>query len=31
MTIKTIFLDYDGVVNIEKKYLLKISDFEFIH
>jgi len=30
MTIKTIFLDRDGVVNIEKNYLNKISDFEFI-
>jgi len=30
MTIKTIFLDRDGVINKEKKYLYKIEDFEFI-
>ena len=30
MTIKTIFLDRDGVINIEKNYLHKIDDFEFI-
>jgi D-glycero-D-manno-heptose 1,7-bisphosphate phosphatase len=30
MTIKTIFLDRDGVINKEKKYLYKISDFTFI-
>ena len=30
MGIKTIFLDRDGVVNKEKKYLFKIKDFEFI-
>jgi len=29
MTIKTIFLDRDGVVNIDKNYLFKINDFEF--
>lgn len=27
---KTIFLDRDGVINIEKDYLYKIEDFEFI-
>jgi len=30
MTIKTIFLDRDGVINIEKDYLHRIEDFEFI-
>jgi D-glycero-D-manno-heptose 1,7-bisphosphate phosphatase len=30
MTIKTIFLDRDGVINVEKNYLHKIDDFEFI-
>ena len=30
MTIKTIFLDRDGVINKEKNYLHKIDDFEFI-
>ena len=30
MTIKTIFLDRDGVINKEIKYLHKIEDFEFI-
>jgi D-glycero-D-manno-heptose 1,7-bisphosphate phosphatase len=30
MTIKTIFLDRDGVINKEKNYLNKIADFEFI-
>ena len=30
MTIKTIFLDRDGVVNKEVGYLYKLSDFEFI-
>jgi D-glycero-D-manno-heptose 1,7-bisphosphate phosphatase len=30
MTIKTIFLDRDGVINKEVKYLYKIEDFEFI-
>ena len=27
---KALFLDRDGVINIEKNYLYKISDFEFI-
>ncbi len=27
---KALFLDRDGVVNIEKKYLYKIDDFEFV-
>ena len=27
---KAIFLDRDGVINIEKNYLYKIEDFEFI-
>jgi len=27
---KALFLDRDGVVNVEKNYLYKISDFEFI-
>jgi D-glycero-D-manno-heptose 1,7-bisphosphate phosphatase len=31
MTIKTIFLDRDGVINKEKNYLYKICDFEFIY
>jgi D-glycero-D-manno-heptose 1,7-bisphosphate phosphatase len=30
MTIKTIFLDRDGVINKEKNYLYKIKEFEFI-
>ena len=30
MTIKTIFLDRDGVINKEVKYLFRIADFEFI-
>ena len=30
MTIKTIFLDRDGVINKEINYLYKIEDFEFI-
>ena len=30
MNTKTIFLDRDGVINIEKNYLYKIDDFEFI-
>ena len=30
MTIKTIFLDRDGVINKEINYLHKIEDFEFI-
>ena len=28
---KALFLDRDGVVNIEKEYLYKIEDFEFIN
>ena len=31
MTIKTIFLDRDGVINKETGYLHKIEDFEFIN
>ena len=31
MTIKTIFLDRDGVINKEMNYLYKIEDFEFIN
>ena len=31
MTLKTIFLDRDGVINKEVKYLYKIDDFEFIN
>jgi len=31
MTIKTIFLDRDGVINKETNYLSKIEDFEFIN
>ena len=27
---KVVFLDRDGVINIEKNYLYKIEDFEFI-
>ncbi len=27
---KALFLDRDGIINIEKDYLFKISDFEFI-
>ena len=27
---KAIFLDRDGVINVEKNYLYKIEDFEFI-
>ena len=27
---KALFLDRDGVVNVEKDYLYKIEDFEFI-
>jgi len=27
---KALFLDRDGVINIEKKYLYKVKDFEFI-
>jgi D-glycero-D-manno-heptose 1,7-bisphosphate phosphatase len=30
MTIKTIFLDRDGVINKEVNYLTKIEDFDFI-
>jgi D-glycero-D-manno-heptose 1,7-bisphosphate phosphatase len=30
MSIKTIFLDRDGVINKEMNYLYKIDDFEFI-
>ena len=30
MAIKTIFLDSDGVINKEKRYVFKIEDFEFI-
>jgi len=30
MTLKTIFLDRDGVINKDKHYLYKIQDFEFI-
>ena len=30
MTIKTIFLDRDGVINKEVNYLHNIDDFEFI-
>lgn len=30
MTIKTIFLDRDGVINKDKNYLYEISGFEFI-
>ena len=28
--VKALFLDRDGVINIEKEYLYKIEDFEFI-
>ena len=31
MTIKTIFLDRDGVINKEINYLHKVKDFEFIN
>jgi D-glycero-D-manno-heptose 1,7-bisphosphate phosphatase len=31
MSIKTIFLDRDGVINKEKNYLYKINDFEFLN
>ena len=27
---KAVFLDRDGVINVEKNYLYKIEDFEFI-
>ena len=30
MTIKTIFLDRDGIVNKDARYLYKIKDFEFV-
>ena len=30
MSKKALFLDRDGVINIEKNYLFKIEDFEFI-
>ena len=30
MSIKTIFLDRDGVINEEKNYLYKINDFKFL-
>lgn len=30
MLSKALFLDRDGVINIEKNYIYKISDFEFI-
>jgi len=30
MLYKALFLDRDGVINIEKNYLYKISEFEFI-
>jgi D-glycero-D-manno-heptose 1,7-bisphosphate phosphatase len=30
MSQKALFLDRDGVINIEKNYLFKIEDFEFI-
>ncbi|MDA7437934.1 D-glycero-beta-D-manno-heptose 1,7-bisphosphate 7-phosphatase [Candidatus Pseudothioglobus singularis] len=30
MSLKTIFLDRDGIINQEKNYLYKIDDFEFI-
>lgn len=30
MPIKTIFMDRDGVINKERKYLYKIKEFEFI-
>ena len=29
MTIKTIFLDRDGVINKEVEYLFRIADFKF--
>ena len=31
MTIKTIFLDRDGVINKEVGYLFRVADFEFIN
>lgn len=30
MSIKALFLDRDGVINVEKDYLYKVEDFEFI-
>jgi len=27
---KTVFLDRDGVINVEKDYVHKIEDFEFL-
>ena len=27
---KAVFLDRDGVINIDKKFVYKISDFQFI-
>ena len=27
---KVVFLDRDGVINVEKNYLYKIEDFEFV-
>ncbi len=30
MSFKAVFLDRDGVINVEKNYLYKIEDFEFI-
>lgn len=29
MKTKALFLDRDGVINIDKKYVYKIEDFEF--
>ena len=29
--LKALFLDRDGVINVEKDYLYKIEDFEFIN
>ncbi|MBX7150613.1 D-glycero-beta-D-manno-heptose 1,7-bisphosphate 7-phosphatase [bacterium] len=28
---KTVFLDRDGTINVEKNYLYKVEEFEFIH
>jgi D-glycero-D-manno-heptose 1,7-bisphosphate phosphatase len=30
MPVKALFLDRDGVINIEKEYLFRIEDFEFV-
>ena len=30
MKSKAIFLDRDGTINVEKDYLFRISDFEFL-